>query len=50
MKRTEYLQRANKAYDDGRIDADTYDAMIMNADIFCDDEGEMFDYPHVIPR
>lgn len=27
-------------YNSGEIDADTYDAMIMNADIFCDDSDE----------
>jgi hypothetical protein len=36
MKKSEYLQRALEAYDTGRVDADTYDAIVMNADIFCD--------------
>ena len=43
MKKSEYLQRATKAYDTGRIDAETYDSMLMNADIFCEEDDE--DYP-----
>ena len=42
MKRNEYLQRAKEAYDSGRIDTDTYDAMVQNADIFCDEEYNSF--------
>lgn len=38
MTRKEYMERASEAYNHGRIDADTYDAMLMNADIFCDEE------------
>lgn len=38
MKRNEYLAKAQEAYDSGRISAEVYDAMLMNADIFCDDE------------
>lgn len=40
MKKSKYLDRAFELYNDGKIDEDTYDAMVMNADIFCDeDEG-----------
>ena len=39
MKKSEYLQRAFDAYNAGRVDADTYDAMVENADIFCDEDG-----------
>lgn len=38
MKHAEYLLRAFEAYNAGRIDEETYDAMILNADIFCDNE------------
>ena len=40
MKKSEYLQRATEAYDTGRVDAETYDAMLMNADIFCDEDED----------
>jgi hypothetical protein len=40
MKRSEYLRRAAEAYDSGRISAEVYDAMLMNADNFCDDDEE----------
>ncbi len=40
MKRSEYLRRAFEAYNDGRVDDETYDAMVMNAEVFCDDDGE----------
>ena len=38
MNKREYLKRAFDAYNEGRIDEETYDAMIQNADIFCDDD------------
>lgn len=40
MKRSEYLQKAFEAYNEGRISNETYDSMVMNADVFCDDEEE----------
>lgn len=40
MKKSEYLQRALTLYDNGKIDADTYDAMLMNADVFCEENEE----------
>lgn len=40
MKRSEYLEHAFEAYNSGRVDADTYDCMIQNIDIFCDDDDE----------
>ena len=40
MTKSEYLNRATDAYDAGKIDGDTYDAMLMNADIFCDDDED----------
>lgn len=39
MNRSEYMQRAFEAFNSGRIDADTYDAMLENADVFCEDEA-----------
>ena len=40
MKRSDYMKQAFDAYNSGRIDADTYDCMIQNADIFCDDDED----------
>lgn len=40
MTRSEYLERAAEAFNDGRIDGHTYDTMVMNADIFTDEEPE----------
>ena len=40
MKRNEYLESAFEAYNRGEISEEAYDAMIMNADAFCDDEEE----------
>lgn len=40
MNRSEYLRRAFDAFNSGRVDADTYDSMIENADVFCEDEVE----------
>lgn len=38
MTRKEYLEAANKAYCEGRIDADTYDATLMLMKEFVEDE------------
>lgn len=40
MTRSEYVRRASAALDEGRINEETYDAMIMNTDIFCDEDDE----------
>ena len=40
MKRSEYLQRAFEAYNEGRIDGEVYDSMVMNADVFCDEDED----------
>lgn len=40
MKRSEYMKKVFDAYNEGRIDAETYDAMIMNMDDFCDEEED----------
>lgn len=40
MKRAEYLERAFNLYNEGKIDEDTYDAMLLNANIFCEEESE----------
>lgn len=40
MKRNEYFKRAADLYGSGQVSGEVYDAMIMNADIFCDDEEE----------
>ena len=38
MTEAEYLEQALKAYTDGKIDADTYDAMLMNTNTFCNEK------------
>jgi len=40
MKRSEYLKTALDAYHSGRVNQEVYDAMIMNADVFCDDDDD----------
>ena len=40
MKKSEYLNRAFEALNSGKIDEDTYDSMLLNADVFCDDDDE----------
>lgn len=40
IKRSEYLKQAQEAYDSGRVSEEVYDAMLMNADEFCEDEEE----------
>lgn len=40
MNRNEYLERVRKLYDDDKITAEVYDAMIENVDVFCDDDDE----------
>ena len=42
MKRSEYLRRAQEAFSAGRIDEKTYDAMVMNVEIFCDEDEENY--------
>ena len=43
MTRMEYLRAANEAFNSGRVDEDTYSAMIDNMDIFCEDEDDFED-------
>lgn len=45
MKRSEYLHRALEAYNDGRISEEVYDSMVMNADVFCDEDDEEYGLP-----
>ena len=40
MTRAEYMKRALDAWSAGRIDEETYDAMMLNVDVFCDDEDD----------
>ncbi len=44
MTRSEYLKAANEAYNSGRVDEDTYNAMIDNMDTLCDEDEEEEDY------
>lgn len=43
MKKSEYLKNAKILYDSGKIDADVYDAMVMNAYVFCEDDEYPYD-------
>lgn len=47
MTKNEYLRKAQEAYDNERISAETYDAMVENADIFCDEDDEEYGF---LPR
>lgn len=38
MKREEYFEKARELYENGEIDGDVYDAIVMNAYAFCEDE------------
>lgn len=40
MKRSEYLERAFEAYNSGRVDEETYDTMLENADIFSEEDDD----------
>lgn len=45
MNKREYLRKAFEAFNAGRIDEETYDAMIQNADIFCEDDDDRDNLP-----
>lgn len=40
MHKGEYLQRMFCVYNEGRISAEVYDSMVMNADVFCDEDDK----------
>lgn len=40
MVKSEYLKQLFKLYNSGEISEEVYDAGVINADIFCDDESE----------
>lgn len=50
MNRQEYMKRLEEAYSAGRISEEAYDAGIMNADIFCDDDEDDCLYLTQIPE
>lgn len=39
----EYLKSVQEAYDNGNVDVDTYDTMLMNAEVFADEDEEETD-------
>lgn len=45
MTRSEYMRRAFEALNAGRISEDAYDAMVMNAEIFCEDDEPTYGLP-----
>ncbi len=38
MTRSEYMRHAFEAFNSGRVDEETFDAMLENIDVFCDEE------------
>ena len=40
MTKSEYLKQLFKLYNSGEISEEAYDAGVINADIFCDEESE----------
>jgi len=40
MKREIYMERARKLFEEDKIDADVFWAMMENADVFCEDDDE----------
>ena len=42
MKRNDYFAKAAELYGAGEISGEVYDAMIMNADKFCDDDVDEY--------
>ena len=40
MKTGEYMRHALDLFDSGKISAEVYDAIVQNADIFCDDDDD----------
>lgn len=47
MKKSEYLKRAFDAYSEGRISEEVYDSMVINADVFCDEDEDEGGLPSV---
>jgi methionine synthase II (cobalamin-independent) len=45
MKRSEYMKKAFEAFNAGRISEEAYDQMLMNADIFCEDDDDRYGLP-----
>ena len=43
MKKSVYLKHAQKLYDSGAVSCEVYDVMLMNIDVFCDDEDKTED-------
>lgn len=46
MKKSEYLQRAFELLNDNKISEEVYDAMIMNSEVFCEEDEEEYGLPH----
>ena len=46
MKKSEYLQRAFELLNDDKISEEVYDAMIMNSEVFCEEDEEECELPH----
>lgn len=45
MTRSEYMKRAFDALNEGRISEEAYDAMLENADVFCEDDEPSYGLP-----
>lgn len=42
MKKSEYLQKTFELLNDGKISEEAYDAMIMNSEVFCEEDDEEY--------
>ena len=45
MNKNQYLEKASMLYNNGKISVEVYDAIIENADVFCDDHDDEYDLP-----
>lgn len=45
MNRNKYFEIARDLYDDDKISGEVYDAIIMNAGAFCDDDDDEYGLP-----
>ena len=43
MQKNKYLEYAFKKYNEGKISAEAYDAILENIDVFCDEDEEKND-------
>lgn len=47
MNRNKYFEISSSLYDNDEISGEVYDAIIMNADEFCDDDDDEYGLPSI---